>query len=41
MKDAKAEYLWADVEETGSLSLSFENTGKKPNCQILDCNRFF
>jgi iron complex transport system substrate-binding protein len=24
MKDAKANYLWADVEGTGSLSLSFE-----------------
>jgi iron complex transport system substrate-binding protein len=29
MKDAKANYLWADVEGTGSLSLSFEKYWKK------------
>ncbi|MFV8327131.1 ABC transporter substrate-binding protein [Flavobacterium sp. ZS1P14] len=29
MKDAKANYLWADVEGTGSLSLSFEKTLEK------------
>jgi iron complex transport system substrate-binding protein len=37
MKDAKANYLWADVEGTGSLSLSFEKYWKNQNCQILVC----
>jgi iron complex transport system substrate-binding protein len=40
MKDAKANYLWADVEGTGSLSLSFEKYWKNQNCQILIA-RFF
>jgi iron complex transport system substrate-binding protein len=35
MKDAKANYLWADVEGTEALVCRLKNTGKKPNCQIL------
>jgi hypothetical protein len=41
MKDDEANYLWADVEGTGSLSLSFEKILEKPKLPNTDCNRFF
>jgi iron complex transport system substrate-binding protein len=35
MKDAKADYLWADVEGTGTLVCRLKILEKSQNCQIL------